>query len=108
MDGYQSQPWGKACFYFFGSLVALTLLDYQKKKLPKTDKLIENDKNLGSVATYDIDSEVQVKFGQLGEDYKESLKERFINPKKKGSALEGSNDDSNATSPNDIDGNDGC
>lgn len=82
MDGYQSQPWGKVCFYFYGSLLAFYLLESKKAKgdqvKDKDEKRIFTDTNIGSLATYNIENEARERFGQLGEDKNSTLKEKLI------------------------------
>lgn len=82
MDGYQAQPWGKVCFYFYGSLMAFYLLESKKTVADLTKVKDENQQfietNIGSLATYDIDNDVRDRFGQFGEDRRSSLREKFV------------------------------
>lgn len=86
LDLYQTKPWGKLAFYFAGSIVAVYLLESRARSAGdkgKAEKAAQVDTNAGSVLTKDIEHEAKNRFGNLGDDQKDGLKEKLVPKKRK-------------------------
>lgn len=84
MNYYQSKPWGKVAFYMGGSLISLYLLENRVRSAAQISKQEKEEQRMevGSVLTRDIEKEAKNRFGNLGDDQKNNLKEELV-PKKR-------------------------